>query len=36
MKYILAALLILANLSNCEYTLFKHPIETGARCLDGS
>jgi hypothetical protein len=28
--------LIVLPLVLCNYTLVKHPIETGARCLDGS
>jgi hypothetical protein len=28
--------LIVLPLVSCIYTLVKHPIETGARCLDGS
>ena len=35
MKSILAIAFLL-SLGNCALTLVKHPIETGARCLDGS
>jgi hypothetical protein len=32
----LLACLVSLGKSAAEYTLVKHPIETGARCLDGT